>query len=173
MSIYRLVRSAYEPHLPADKSFLRKTAEVVQKHTRTGGIFMPEEIHEIDVEMLERLAGEERSETVRVFNLITAFYHLVQQGRHQAPYLVSIGQRAEEIARAFEERQLTAQEALRQLKELVEQYKRRGMEQALELAKAILQHRPMACRYGLHAVSGPVGGRKTRTLSSPQKAEQG
>lgn len=123
VSMYRLVRSAYEPHLPVDKSFLRKTAEVVQKHTRTGGIFMPEEIHKIDVEMLERLAGEERSETVQVFNLIKAFYHLVQQGRHQAPYLVSIGQRAEEIARAFEERQLTAQEALRQLKELVEQYK--------------------------------------------------
>jgi type I restriction enzyme R subunit len=121
--MYRLTRSAYEPHVPVDKSFLRKTAEIVQKHTRTGEILMPEEIHKIDVEMLERLAGEEQSETVKVFNLIKALYRLVQQERHQAPYLVSIGERAEQIARAFEERQLTAQEALRQLEELVEDYK--------------------------------------------------
>jgi len=122
-SMYRLVRSAYEPHVPVDKSFLRKTAEIVQKHTRTSEILMPEEIHRIDVEMLERLAGEEKSETVKVFNLIKALYRLVQQERHQAPYLVPIGERAEQIAKAFEERQLTAQEALRQLEELVEDYK--------------------------------------------------
>lgn len=122
-NMYRVVRSAYEPHVPVDKSFLRKTAEIVQRHTRTSEILMPEGVHKIDVEMLERLAGEEKPETVKVFNLIKALYSLVQQGRHQAPYLIPIGERAEQIARAFEERQLTAQEALRQLGELVEDYK--------------------------------------------------
>ncbi len=122
-AIYRLVRSAYEPHIPVDKSFLRKTAEIVQRHTRTGEILIPEEIHKIDVELLERLAGEEKPETVRIFNLIKALYKLVQQERHQAPYLIPIGERAEQIAQAFEAGQLSAREALLQLEELVEDYK--------------------------------------------------
>ncbi|MDM7919320.1 MAG: HsdR family type I site-specific deoxyribonuclease, partial [Methanosarcina sp.] len=35
VQMYRLVRSAYEPGVPVDKSFLRKTAEIVQRHTHT------------------------------------------------------------------------------------------------------------------------------------------
>ena len=42
VEMYRLVRSAYEPHLPVNKSFLRKTAEIVQKHTVTDALHEPE-----------------------------------------------------------------------------------------------------------------------------------
>jgi type I restriction enzyme R subunit len=42
VGMYRLVRSAYEPHVPVDKSFLRKTAEIVQKHTQTSQILKPQ-----------------------------------------------------------------------------------------------------------------------------------
>ncbi|MBI3979889.1 MAG: type I restriction endonuclease subunit R, partial [Chloroflexi bacterium] len=41
----------------------------------------------------------------------------------QQPYLISIGERAEEIARAFEERQANAEEALRQLEDLLREYR--------------------------------------------------
>ncbi len=39
----RLLRGAYEPHLPLDRSFLRKAAEIVQKHTATDAIHEPTE----------------------------------------------------------------------------------------------------------------------------------
>ena len=42
VEMYRLVRSAYEPHVPVDKSFLRKTAKIVQQHTRTSQIREPQ-----------------------------------------------------------------------------------------------------------------------------------
>jgi hypothetical protein len=40
-------------------------------------------------------------------------------------------------------------------------YDRKGVKPALQLAKAILDNRSAAFRYGLHAVSGPVGKGKT------------
>lgn len=116
--IYKTVRSAYEPHVPVDKSFLRKTAEVVQKHTRTYRIFEPEEVHEIGAETIERLAGSPEPETVKVFNLIKAFYLLVSEKGQREPYLIPIGERAEQIARMFKDRQITAKQALRELEEL-------------------------------------------------------
>ena len=121
--MYHLTRSAYEPHVPVDKSFLHKTAEIVQRHTRTGVVLLLEEVHKIDAEMLERLAGEPQPETVKVFNLIKAFYKLVQQEKHRVPYLVPIGERAERIAKAFEEQQISSREALRQFEELINDYK--------------------------------------------------
>ena len=36
-------------------------------------------------------------------------------------------------------------------------YDREGIKSALQLAKAIMDNRSVAYRYGLHAVSGPVG----------------
>ena len=36
-------------------------------------------------------------------------------------------------------------------------YDRKGLKPALQLAKAIMDNRSVAYRYGLHAVSGPVG----------------
>jgi len=36
-------------------------------------------------------------------------------------------------------------------------YERKGLKPALQLARAILDNRSTAFRYGLHAVSGPVG----------------
>jgi len=40
-------------------------------------------------------------------------------------------------------------------------YERKGLKPALQLAKAILDNRSAAYRYGLHAVSGPIGKGKT------------
>ena len=121
--MYRLVRAAYEPHVQVDRSFLRKTEELVQKLTQTGILGPPGPTYRLDETTLTRLVGEDRPETVKVFNLVKALYELVEQQGGQAPYLISIGERAEQVAEAFKERQLTTQEALRLLEALVEEYR--------------------------------------------------
>jgi len=123
VSMYRLVRSAYEPHLPVDKSFLRKTAEIVQRHTQTWELAEPKGVYMVGPQALEQIAAEERPETVKVFNLVKALYKLVQEKAGQAPYLIPIGERAEQIAEAFESRQLSARDALHQLEQLIRDYK--------------------------------------------------
>ncbi|MFQ5873576.1 MAG: type I restriction endonuclease subunit R, partial [Dehalococcoidia bacterium] len=121
--MYRVVRANYDPHVPVDKSFLRKTAQLGKEYAWTEDIIEPTEFHELDAEALERIASGEKPNTVKVFNLIKAFYKLVVEKGSQRPYLIPIGERAEQIAKAFEERQLSTQEALRYLEELVREYK--------------------------------------------------
>ncbi len=119
VTMYRLLRSAFEPHIPVDKSFLRKTAEIVQKHTASGAVHEPAETYEIGVGALWALVEEEKPDTVKVFNLLKELYRLVEAKGKEQPHLIPIGERAEAIRRAFEERQLSSQQALQELAELV------------------------------------------------------
>jgi type I restriction enzyme R subunit len=121
VEMYRLVRSAYEPHVPVDKSFLRKTAEIVQKHTQTSQVREPQGTYEIGTEALLALLHEDRPDTVKVFNLLKELNCLVAEQGRMAPHLIPIGERAEEIRRRFEERLISAQEALHDLEEIVRQ----------------------------------------------------
>lgn len=79
VDMYRLVRSAFEPHLPVDKGFLRKTATIVSEHTRTPWVGELSEHYALDVDTLRQIAEQDKPETVRVFNLIKALHDLVAQ----------------------------------------------------------------------------------------------
>lgn len=121
VEMYRLLRSAYEPHVLVDKSFLRKTAEIVQKHSLTDAVLKPTSTYELGPQALLALLGRDQPPTVKVFNLLKELHRLVGEGGHAAPYLLSIGERAEAIRRRFEEQQIDSEQAVRELNELVRQ----------------------------------------------------
>lgn len=85
--------------------------------------------HGIIAESLKHFTGEDKPETVRVFNLIKALFKLVSDQGRENPYLIPIGERAQQIALAFEERQLTAQQALEELEGLICEYRQAVKEQ--------------------------------------------
>ena len=121
--MYRLVRANYERGIPVDKSFLRKTAKLVQEYAVTTGIEEPGKVQRLDADTLDKIAGAKQSDTVKIFNLLKALHDLVQQESQHQPYLINIGDKAEEIARAFEERQKSTQETLQELERLVKELK--------------------------------------------------
>ncbi|RMH09329.1 MAG: HsdR family type I site-specific deoxyribonuclease, partial [Armatimonadetes bacterium] len=121
VEMYRLLRSAYEPHVPVEKSFLRKTAEIVQQHTATQAVHEPKATYEIGARALLALLQEPRADTVKVFNLLKELYRLVEAKGNEQPHLIPIGERAEAIRLRFEEQQLSSEEALRELDALVHQ----------------------------------------------------
>jgi len=123
IDIYRILRTNYEPKVPVDRSFLRKTARIVQEHSSINGIEDPTETHTLTPEAILALANTDRPETVKVFNLLRELHRLVEDKSKDAPHLIPIGERAEAIRRAFEERQLTSQEALKELRMLTEELK--------------------------------------------------
>ena len=123
VEMYRLLRSAYEPHVPVDKSFLRKTAEIVQRHTASDAVHEPEATYDIGAGALLALVKEQRPDTVKVFNLLRELHRLVEAKGKEQPHLIPIGERAEAIRRAFEERQINSQQALQELAELVRDLK--------------------------------------------------
>ncbi len=120
--MYELVRSAYERHILVDREFLRKTGALVQEHTQTSAIARPRKLHRIDGRVLQQLADEDAPDTVKVFNLIKALAAAAEAEGGDEPYLISIADRAEAIAKAFEERLVTAQQAMQQLEQLVREY---------------------------------------------------
>lgn len=117
--MYRLLRAAYEPHVAVDKSFLRKTAEIVQRRTKTVVLHDPGVVYKVGSDALLALLAQDKPNTLKVFNLLKEFYRLVAEGGKQAPHLIPIGERAEEIRSRFEESLISSQQALEELEQLV------------------------------------------------------
>lgn len=123
LRIFHLLRASYERGKPVDKELLRKTARLVQDHTVS---LLGEELgeyHELNAQALEVMAGRKQSDTVKIFNLLKALAHLVGNQAGAEPYLLSIGDRAQAIAEAFETRQLSTQQALEALDRLIAELK--------------------------------------------------
>ncbi|HAF48554.1 MAG TPA: deoxyribonuclease HsdR [Anaerolineaceae bacterium] len=116
--MYRLLRSAYDTAF-VDRELTRKTARLVQEHTRGGAIQDSLEIYEINEKLLERLEKDDTPDTVKIFNLLKSIKELINKEKHQAPYLLTIGERAEAIAQAYQLRQKNTQEALKELEKLI------------------------------------------------------
>lgn len=119
--IYRLLRSTFEPHLPVGRSFLHKTAELVKEMTHTGRILDPEKVYVLDEGVLDVLTDTEKPDIVKVFNLVKVLEQQAQEKGAEQPYLIPIGERAEQIAEAFQQRLIDAQRALDELTVLLEE----------------------------------------------------
>jgi len=117
--LYRILRSNYEPGVDIDRDFARKTARLVQEQTRGSPIHEPGEIYEIREDTLDALAASDEPDTIKVFNLLKVLRRTIANDLADNPYLLSIGERAEAIIQLFQERQLTTQETLQRLEELV------------------------------------------------------
>jgi len=119
--IYRILREAYEAGIIVDKEFSRKTAKLVQEYTKSGEIMPALEVYEINDTTIQKIEDSKASDIEKVFNLLKGIEMAVIQQAQQSPYLISIGEKAEEIARQFKERQTQTQQVLEQLKLLVEE----------------------------------------------------
>ncbi len=118
MRIYAIVREAFYPGLDVDRSFLRKTAELVQEHTAASPIRVTGEIHKLTPDTLDQLMLKDSPNTVKVVNLVKLLHDLVASEHQTKPFLISIGEKAEKIAEAFRDGQISTEEALEALAEL-------------------------------------------------------
>lgn len=130
--LYGMVRSAYSDKPYVDQEFTEKTKALLRQHTRSGDIEPPTVIYEIGPQQLRAIKESDSADTVKVLNLRKLLAVLVSEEGGQKPYLLSIGERAEWVAQAYEERQLSTQEALAKFEELVQEAneadnKRQGM----------------------------------------------
>lgn len=127
--MYALLRAAYEGSDFVDRELARKTARLVQEYTKASAIHGVMEVYEITPETLNKIAKSKQSNTVKIFNLVKSIEHKVQIHAVTAPYLFPIGELAEAIVEAFKQRQISTQEALKRLKELIRQINEAEKEQ--------------------------------------------
>jgi len=128
--IYKLLRAAYEPGAPDLRDLARKTAYLVQEHTHVDAVSEALAVYEITAQTLDEIALSNKPATVKVFNLLKSIQQEVAAKANLAPYLISIGARADEIAALFKERQLSTEQALKALEELAREMLAARAEQA-------------------------------------------
>jgi type I restriction enzyme R subunit len=128
--MYRIIRAAYDPGITVSKEFSRKTAKLVQEHTKSGEIKSTLDIYEIDEETLRKIEESNASDTEKIFNLLRSVEKFIKENANRLPYLISIGEKAELIAQMYKERQKNTQEILEELKKVIEEINASRKEQA-------------------------------------------
>jgi type I restriction enzyme, R subunit len=116
--LYATIRAAYNTNPYIDLELVAKTKELVRRNVTIGELEMPGTIYELNAEQLEQFRQSDTTANVKVLNLSKAISKDVLDGSARSPFLISIGDRAEKVRQAFENRQIEAHEALVQLDEI-------------------------------------------------------
>ncbi len=116
--MYQIVKEAYDPGVATDRDLLRKTVALVHKNTEAGAIEDPLETIALDEDALDKLAGSARPDIVKVFNLLKTIEREVTLNSGAEPFLVSIGDLAQDVIERFQRRQIDTADAMAQLREL-------------------------------------------------------
>lgn len=119
--MHRIVQEAYSPHIIIDHELAKKTAKLVQEKTESSEIKWMLDIYEINERTLHALQQSSASDTEKVINLIKSIEEEMKKKGGEEPYLLSIGERAQQIAEAYRQKQETTGEALGRLKGIVEE----------------------------------------------------
>jgi type I restriction enzyme, R subunit len=110
--LYALIRTAYGDRIYVDREVSNKTRELLQQHTITGQLEIPGAVHTLGPEELAKLKDSDTTDTTKILNLRKILITTVQQDGLSKPFMLSIGERAEKLVEAYEDRQLTTQQAL-------------------------------------------------------------
>lgn len=120
MRVAAVMRAAFYPGLDVARSFQRKTAALVQRYTAPSEIALPGHVHELTAPAIQRLIEDSATpDTVKVVNLVKLIHNIVANDRAVNPFLLSIGERAEQLAAAFRDRHISTEDALREFRGLV------------------------------------------------------
>ena len=129
--LYGLIRTAYaDDHTYVDKGLTAKTRELLQEHTDSDPFELPGSIQELNANTLREIGDSDVSDTVKVLNLRKVLRQVVIDESGSKPFLISIGERAEALAEAYENRQLTTQQTLVEFEKLAAELEQAASERA-------------------------------------------
>ena len=129
-SLYGLIRNAYADRVYVDKELTAKTRELLQEYTASDQFALPGSIQELDADTLREIKQSYVSDKVKVLNLRKILHKTVTEESRSKPFLISIGERAEALTEAYENRQLTTQQALTEFEKLADEYTQATKERA-------------------------------------------
>lgn len=130
-SMYQVVRNAFSKQIKVDHEFLAKTEKLVREQIQSSPVSLGKDIYHIDEKGISTIKDKIQPDEVRVINLIKSIIKKAEENSND-PVLISVKERAEDIMDSFSSRQITTQEALKQLLELHDGEKQRSEEQKKE-----------------------------------------
>jgi type I restriction enzyme R subunit len=120
--LFGLIRNAYSDRIYVDKELTAKTRELLRSHTDNEHLELPGAIHELGATELAALKQSDASDTTKVLNLRKILAVKVQEESGSKPFLLSIGERAEALAQAYEDRLEDTRQVLAEFEQLANEY---------------------------------------------------
>ena len=126
--LHEVVRNAFSKRTALYKDVAKKTESLVRERVQSWGVTTTIPLVTIDEKTLEALKKTDASPSAKVLNLGKALAQAATAQAGQQPYLVPIGERAEAVLEAYDDRQLGTQEALREMEKLLSEFVQAGKE---------------------------------------------
>ena len=127
-TLYGLIRNTYSNRPYVDKELTAKTRKLLQAHIESHLFELPDAVYELGADTLQKIDQSDTSDTVKVLNLQKALHRTVANEGSSKPFVISIGERAEAVAEAYENRQVATQDVLTEFRKLAEEYARAARE---------------------------------------------
>lgn len=119
--LYQIVRNAFRKKTGLYGDIAKKTGLLVREKTASFGLDTATPVVEINEKTLKALKDSKTSAGTKVVNLVNSIIRMAGDEADESPYLKPIGERAEAIQEAFDNRQMTAREALKKIDALVKE----------------------------------------------------
>ena len=117
--LYQIVRNAFRKKTGFFGDIAKKTKQLVSEKVKTYGLETTTPAVKIDETTLKALKDSKASTNIKVINLINSIIKTATAEGDESPYLKPIGERAEAIQEAFDDRQITSLEALKKIEALI------------------------------------------------------
>ncbi|MBK8693610.1 MAG: HsdR family type I site-specific deoxyribonuclease [Deltaproteobacteria bacterium] len=117
-NIVQVLRSMYGSNVVIDRSFRRKTEALVREHTVGEQPRDDAKTYTLDAKGLADRALRENGDAPKVWDLVRRIRDDAEKEGTSNPVLRSIGERAEQVVKDFEDRQTTTQDMLTKIAQL-------------------------------------------------------
>ena len=128
-AIYQVVRNAYTKRVQVDREFQRKTNELIQSKIAGTMPDFKNDFFEINEQTIQKIKDNQGNDNTKVVNLIKSIERIADENSDD-PFLLGIRERAEAVEKNYENRQISTQEALEEIRKLYEDDLKRRKEQA-------------------------------------------
>jgi type I restriction enzyme R subunit len=119
--LYVMVRNAYGKKTTFLGDIAHKTEMLVRENAAAHGLDKLSKTVEFDEAALKALKNQKGSENGKVINLVKSLATSAGERGAKEPYLISIGERAENIMTALEDRQISTDEAMARIESLMKE----------------------------------------------------
>jgi type I restriction enzyme R subunit len=120
-TLYQIIRNAFAAKTTFYGDVAKKTELLIREEAETYGVKQASKVVEIDEKALAAIRASKSSDNNKVVNLVKSLVRAAEEKGNAEPYLIPIGERAQEIMEAFEDSQESSVETLRQLEKLAKE----------------------------------------------------
>ena len=117
--IFNILRMYYDNRQRPDMDLSEKTAQLVRENTSIGEFKPPKSTYRINDETLSKIKTDHETDRERILSMINSILNEVAQNLLKQPYLISIGERAEQIAQMYGQGQESSENTAKELESLI------------------------------------------------------